>query len=238
MKKLLSVSLATLAFAAVADYQPVTVGVTAIPTTTKNTIVAVPYSVIGSNEAIAPSNLVKSANLPADTMLYVFNGTSYYAWKRSSAGTWIAPDIAGTQKIDGVSISAGTDSVKLNKGSAFWIVLAGDGPYSTTIYVYGDGVSPATTSTVSAGANLVANPTASEANISVTPTPAAGDQVLVPSGDDVVRYTYKTSRSGSSVWRCDGAETPLPSVPAGKGIWYVRASGAADATITWTAKNN
>ena len=236
MKKLLSVSLATLAFAAVADYQPVTVGVTAIPTTTKNTIVAVPYSVIGSNEAIAPSNLVKSANLPADTMLYVFNGTSYYAWKRSSAGTWIAPDIAGTPKIDGVSISAGTDSVTLDKGSAFWIVLAGDGPYSTTIYVYGNGVSPATTSTVKAGANLVANPTASEANISVTP--AVGDQVLVPSGDDVVRYTYKTSRSGTSDWRCDGAAVSLPSISAGKGIWYVRASGAADATITWTAKNN
>ena len=236
MKKLLSVSVAALAFAAVADYTPITVGVTAVATDTKNTIVAVPYSAIGSNEAIAPNDLVKSANLPENTMLYVFNGTSYYAWKRSSAGTWVVPDLVGTETINGVDISAGTSTVKLNKGSALWVVLPNAESYSATIYVYGDGVSPATTSTVSAGANLVANPTASEANISVTP--AVGDQVLVPSGDDVVRYTYKTSRSGTSAWRCDGAAVSLPSISAGKGIWYVRASGAADATITWTAKNN
>ena len=234
MKKLLSVSLATLAFAAVAEYQPITVGVKAIPTTTKNTIVAAPYSAIGSNEPIAPKDLVKSANLPENTMLYVFNGTSYNAWKRSAAGTWTTPDTVGT-KINGVNIVAGTDSVTLNKGSALWVVLPDAESYSETIYVYGDGVSPATTSTVSAGANLVANPTAEEANISVTP--AVGDEVLIPSGNDVVRYKYTTSRSGTSAWRCDGAATDLPSVLAGKGIWYVRASGAAQAEITWTPKN-
>ena len=69
MKKLLSVSLATLAFAAVAEYQPLTVGVTTITPTTQDTIIPVPYTTIGSSTDVSVHDLVKAANLPNNTML-------------------------------------------------------------------------------------------------------------------------------------------------------------------------
>ena len=182
MKKILSLSLASLAFAAVAD---ITVGVTAISTTTKNTIVPVPYSKIGTDAAIAPSELVKAKNLPNGTMLYVFNGTSYYAWRQKD-GAWEIPDAVST--ISGVAVSTTTDSCTLEKGSALWVVLPDDDSYSATIYVYGNGLSPATSSAVAAGNSLVANPLQTAASFTVTGA-TTGDIITIPNDSAVIVKT-------------------------------------------------
>lgn len=229
MKKLLSLSLASLAFAAVAA--DITVGVTAISTTTKNTIVPVPYSKIGTSENIAPKELVKAANLPEGTMLYVFNGTSYNAWKNDGNGAWIVPDTVSTP-VAGVTVTT-TDSVTLYKGSALWVVLPDADSYSQTIYVYGNGDSPATTSTVSAGNCLVANPLQTAASFEVTGA-ITGDIITIPndSGDPIL-YRYNGNN-----WRTFGpgiapANATL-SMAAGHGFWY---SAQGNVTITWTAQN-
>ena len=227
MKKLLSLSLASLAFAAVAD---ITVGVTAISTTTKNTIVPVPYSKIGTNTAIAPKELVKAKNLPNGTMLYVFNGTSYYAW-RQDGGAWVIPDYASTEKISGVTVET-TDSCTLAKGSALWVVLPTAA--SQTIYVYGDGVAPATSSTVAAGNSLVANPLQTAASFTVTGA-TTGDIITIPSDSGApTLFRYNGTK-----WRTFGpgiapADASL-SVAAGQGFWY---SAKGQVTINWTAQNN
>ena len=225
MKKLLSLSLASLAFAAVAD---ITVGVTAISTTTKNTIVPVPYSKIGTNAAIAPNELVKAKNLPNGTMLYVFNGESYYAWSQKD-GAWVIPDTVST--ISGVTVTT-SESCTLDKGSALWVVLPE--AKSQTIYVYGDGVSPATSSTVAAGNRLVANPLQTAASFTVTGA-TAGDIITIPSDSGApTLFRYNGTK-----WRTFGpgiAPTDASlSMAAGQGFWY---SAKGQVTINWTAKNN
>lgn len=229
MKKLLSLSLASLAFAAVAD---ITVGVTAISTTTKNTIVPVPYSKIGTDAAIAPNELVKAKNLPEGTMLYVFNGTSYYAWKNGGNGAWTVPDSVSTP-VAGVNVSTTADSFTLNKGSALWVVLPDADNYSQTIYVYGNGASQATTSTVSAGNCLVANPLSTTASFTVDGA-TLGDIITIPNDStDPTLYRYNGAN-----WRRFGpgiAPTAATlSMEAGHGFWY---SAQGNVTITWTAQN-
>ena len=222
MKKLLSLSLASLAFAAV----------TAISTTTKNTIVPVPYSKIGTSENIAPKELVKAANLPPGTMLYVFNGTSYYAW-RQDGGAWVIPDYASTEKISGVTVET-TDSCRLAKGSALWVVLPDADSYSATIYVYGNGVAPATSSTVAAGNSLVANPLQTAASFTVTGA-ATGDIITIPNDSGApTLFRYNGTK-----WRTFGpgiapADATL-SMAAGQGFWY---SAKGQVTINWTDQNN
>lgn len=227
MKKLLSLSLASLAFAAVAD---ITVGVTAISTTKKNTIVPVPYSKIGTDADIAPNELVKAKNLPNGTMLYVFNGESYYAWSQKD-GAWEIPDKVST--ISGVSVST-SESCTLKKGSALWVVLPDAASYSATIYVYGDGASPATSSAVAAGNSLVANPLQTAASFAVTGA-ATGDIITIPNDSDApTLFRYNGTK-----WRTFGpgvapADASL-SVAAGQGFWY---SAKGQVTINWTAQNN
>jgi len=230
MKKLLSLSLASLAFAAVAD---ITVGVTAISTTTKNTIVPVPYSKIGTSEEIAPKELVKAANLPTGTMLYVFNGTSYYAWENDGNGAWIVPDTVSTP-VAGVNVSATVDSFTLNKGSALWVVLPDADNYSQTIYVYGNGASTATTSTVSAGNCLVANPLQTAASFTVD-NAKSGDIITIPSDSGAPTLF----RYNGTTWRTFGpgiapANASL-SMAAGQGFWY---SAQGNVTINWTEAQN
>ena len=233
MKKLLSLSLASLAFAAVADYQPIQVGVTAIQTTSKNTIVAVPYSAIGTSTPIAPKDLVKAANLPEETMLYVFNGTSYYAWKNDGNGAWILPDLVSTT-VAGVNVSTTSGSVTLNKGSALWVVLPEGVEYPKTIYVYGNGASPATTSTVSAGNCLVANPLQTTASFNVEGA-TLGDIITIPNDSNApTLYRYNGTK-----WRTFGpCIKPVDatfSIATGHGFWY---SAQGNVTINWTEAQN
>ena len=233
MKRLLALAVAAGSFVAVAAYTPTTVGVRAITTSAKNTIVAVPYKAIGSSEDIAVDNLVKAANLPNGTMLVVYNG-SYYAWvKNDTTGSWQGVATATTESA-GVIAAAGSGTVTLAPGLALWVVLPAKPATSQTIYVYGNGTTSVTTSSISAGSQLVANPLESSAKISVAAV--EGDEIRIPNDNgDMVTYVYKRSRSGSSAWRKEGVAEEIPSISAGQGLWYIRAAGSAATTITWTA---
>ena len=232
MKRLLALAVAAGSFVAVAAYTPTTVGVRAITTSAKNTIVAVPYTAIGSSEDIAVDNLVKAANLPTGTMLVVYNG-NYYAWvKNDSTGSW--QGVATTTEAAGVVAAAGSGTVTLAPGLALWVVLPAKPAPSQTIYVYGNGTTSVTTSAISAGSRLVAKPLESSATISVAAV--EGDEIRIPNDNgDMVTYVYKKSRSGSSAWRKEGVAEEIPSISAGQGLWYIRAAGSEATTITWTA---
>ena len=231
MKRLLALAVVAGFSVAFADYTPISVGVRAITTSAKNTIVSVPYTAIGSSSNIAVDNLVKAANLPTNTMLVVYNG-SYFAWKKNDAtGTW--DGLAITDQ-DGVSAAAGSGSVTLAPGLALWVALPSKPDSSQTIYVYGNGATSATTSAIAAGSQLVANPLSSAATFTVAAV--ENDEIRIPNDNgDMTTYVYKKSRSGTTTWRNQGVETPLPSVPSGLGMWYIRAAGSANATITWSA---
>ena len=237
MKKLLSVSIAALAFAAVADdYTPITVGVTEITATGKNTVIPAPYTSLGGGNSVPVSQLVKAANLPENTMLYFYNGSSFDAWKRGT-GDWQVTDIVNT-KIDGVTVSAAAGDVNLGPGKAIWLVLP-DASTTQKIYVYGKPVTSYTSTITARGTALIANPKSVAATLSISGM-ANGDVISIIGSDELSTYTYDSTKNqwGSKVKHESGKGLPqwTPfnsfSFSSGTGIWYTF-KGSSDVTITW-----
>lgn len=232
MKKLLSVSIATFALAAVATYTPTTIGVTKITTTEKSTIVPVAFKSLATGNSIAVKDLVKAANLPSGTMLYVYNGSTYSAYQNGN-GTWSG--VAVVEKIDGVNTaSAGDPTLTLNAGSAVWIVLATKPETSQDIYIYG-AYATGITSTAAAGVStLVANPLQSEATVTITGA-TKGDVLLIPTGDNSNpdRYVCLGETDSVTYWKHGRTKvSAIPAFPMGKGFWYTVA-GSSPVTISW-----
>lgn len=225
MKTLLSVAVASIAIGVMGAQQ---VGVTAITTTNKNTIVSVPFTALGGGETINAKELVKTTNLAEGTQLYIFDGTSYSAWVLTS-NQWQPADSSST--VNGVSVGIPADQSPLAPGSAFWLIRPTGGS-SLTFYVYGTPWTP-TAKTIAEGYNLVANPRQAAATFTVAGA-AAGDQILIPNDNDSEIYTYRTSKSGSSAWRKGNRSVELPEIPVGLGFWYIRSEGSGSTTITWS----
>ena len=234
MKKLLSITVASLAFAAVADYAAPQIGVTTITATSKNTIIPVPFKALSDGTSgITVTDLVKTNGLPNNTWLLAYNGTNYSSWQYNG-GVWQASIYAG----ENGSI-AGSLATSLVCGSALWVVLPQADSYNLPLTIYG-AYATGVTSAVAAGAgesgavaSLVANPLQKAATITVTPV--AGDQIIIP--DEEAIYTYKVKGETGS-WRKGGKSVSLPSSFAvGKGFWYVRAADGAATEISWAAVN-
>ena len=232
MKKLLPIVAASLAVAAFAE--PQQVGVTAITTTLKNTVVAVPYTSLAGG-SISAKELVKTANLAEGTVLYVYKNGTYTGWLLAN-NEWVPADSVST--VDGISVGVPAANETLAAGNdAIWIVRPSTDTGSKTFYIYGTPTT-ITTKTISAGANLVANPLRGPAVISFAneTAPVAGDEITIPGDGLPVRYTYRTKKDGSAgAWRCNGATAELPQIAAGQGFWYVRTTGAANATLSFSA---
>jgi hypothetical protein len=242
MKKLLSVSIAALAFAAVADpdpvYSPITVGVTEIATTTTQTdyIIPVPYQTIGSNTAVSVHDLVKAANLPTGTKLYHYNGTSYQVWE-VSGGTWTPPSVVTTPAIAGTSLAAGSSDVTIAVGSALWVVFGTGYPEADQkIYVYGSPVATKTTTISETGKTyLLSNPTdttISDLATKLGSIAGKGDKIFPIGGGFSGYYAY----NGSTWKKVEGTKTTeasLPALGAYAGFWYVNKSAGSGTSITW-----
>lgn len=231
MKKLLSLAVATFAFAAMADYTGQTIGVTKITTTNCNTIVAVPFtSLTNSAVAISANDLVSTNGLPADTVLQVFKNDQYYGWQLDPNEGWVAVPSVGITPADVIANST------IACGGAIWVVLKNAPATSQDIYIYGDYTSVPTESTIVAGkANLVANPLQSNATVSLTGTPAKGDMVIIPNDGDPVSYIY--NKNGK--WVSGGAayDSITAVISVGQGFWYVAVSGSTVTKITWSSSN-
>ena len=238
MKKLLSVSIAALAFAAVAEYSPITVDVEEIATTTtqKNYIIPVPYSTIGSDADVSVHDLVKAANLPTGTKLYHYNGSSYQVWE-VSGGTWIAPSVVTTPAIAGTSVTAGSSDVTIAVGSALWVVFEGDPASSQKIYVYGSPVTTKSSTVKLDQVNLLSNPTTS----TVTGEALEGKLSFATKGDRIrligsdFSGEYVKAESGWKQNTGTGyAVATLPSIASYQGFWYIPKAGqSGTAEITW-----
>ncbi len=239
MKKLLTIAVASLAFAAMAEYSAPQIGVTTITATAKNTIIPVPFlSLSDGSSAVSAADLVKTTNLKSGTWMLAVSGNAYSAWTLTEDnGTWTPTAINSTAL--GITATAAASDATLIAGSAIWIVLPDAESYSTAITVYG-AYSSSVTSTVdgdtAATATLIANPIQGSATFAIT-TAVAGDQIVVPTNSSADRYVCKLRKSTQTlVWSKDGAVAGLPTLTVGQGIWYIRAAGAADASIAWTAQ--
>lgn len=229
MKKLLSLSLASLAFAAVADIQ---VGVTKITAISDETIIPVPYTTIGSSTDVSVHDLVKAANLMDGTKLYYYNGSSYQVWVKEGS-VWTTPDVSATPAIAGTSVIQGSSEVSVAVGAALWVSMDFDKATDDqkNIYVYGAPATPSWT-IVPGKANLISNPTGSEITgvtlkNKLTAVSQKGDKIF-PIGTG--SYVY-WARANDGTWsEVNGTtvtkEADLPKLGAYQGLWYVSKTGS------------
>jgi len=245
MKKLLSVAICASAVAAFGTEVPVElgeVGVTAITSSTTNTIVAVSYTDLESGN-ITASNLVKTANLTLGDYLYVYDGTVFKAFILAGSD----PGVKYWQGVTTVSTGAGisavvnpaasADSTTIPAGQGVWLVRGSNWDGNEfTFYIYGK---PATETsvTVTAGTSmLVGNPKTSAASPTVT-TAKNFDQIIIPGNTAAgnVIWKYNSSKSLWYYFTSDNvrhSQSSAPEIAAGKGFWYVTGAGAS-VTITW-----
>jgi hypothetical protein len=245
MKKLLSVSIAALAFAAVADYQPITVGVTTITPTTQNTIIPVPYTSIGSSADVSVHDLVKAANLPTGTMLCYFDGAGYTAWKKNASGAWDTPEIS---TLGGVDVAPESSTITVSVGSALWIVFPDDTTLNQqSIVVYGSPAAVTNSTIVANKINLLANPTTVTVSGSTLATKLSAiaqvKDTILPIGESFAgSYVYGGAENGwvHIVPNSNGGtgssyvkNAPLPDLAANQGFWYVSKTAGPDKEIAW-----
>lgn len=242
MKKLLSIAVCVSAAAAFATDVLVPlgdVGVTAITSSTTNTIVAVSYADLASGGNITASNVVKTANLTIGDYLYVYDGADFKAFQLSGdssgvkywQGVTTASPGSGIEAVKNPAASADSTTVAVGKG--VWLVRgSGWNGESFTFYIYGK---PATETSVSVPVGtsmLVGNPTQTGKVPTFTTGPNNGDKILVPNQASKTGMRTYTYVSGTG-WRYSLKQKDgygFPPIPAGSGFWYV-AAGAV--TMTW-----
>jgi hypothetical protein len=235
MKKLLSLSLASLAFAAVAD---ITVGVTKVTATSNETIIPVPYTTIGSSTAVSVHDLVKAANLQDGTKLYYYNGSSYQVWVKEGSA-WTTPDVSATEAIAGTSVAKGSSDVSVAVGAALWVSMDFENATDAqkNIYVYGAPAATPSWTIVAGKANLISNPTGSEITGATLATKLdkfsqKGDKIF-PIGTGSYVYWAKASDgtwsevSGTTVTK----NAVLPTLGAYQGLWYVSKTGSGTVNL-------
>lgn len=252
MKKLLSIAVASVAVAALADPFSPTIGVTQITTSLKNTVIPVQFSSL-TNGNVTADSLVCTNGLPNGTCLYIFDGTSqsYSAWVLGNTG-WIGATRAGE---DGISAVLPAEGQSLAVGSALWISIPGaSSENQKTFSLYGK-VASVTNTTIVAGTkaepkyNLVCNPTGAQMEYSTligklsALNPVKGDTAS-PLIDrkfpgnfvyDGSEWKFITNYEGSVVvmtmaqfygWFGDDEK-----FPARGAFWYVSKGGAG--SISW-----
>lgn len=246
MKKLLSIAVSSLAFAAAAGISP-TIGVTEVVVTERNTIIPVTYKSLETGGDMKANALVATQGLPAQTRLFVFQNNAYTAWVLVN-GAWTAVDSSSTAT-QGITPGLPADNQTLPVGNAIWIVFPDDYtiPSGTKVIVYGRVQSSELSTTVykkgstTAMANLLCNPTASTVTgeqlaAKIGNNAAKKDVISLAGGNFTGNYIYSGTVWKHYVTDNFGAMTVtegLPDIPAGQAFWYTSKGGEGSFTINW-----
>lgn len=230
-------------------------GVLAVTTTTKNTIVPIAFTELSDGGEMKIADFVKTQNLKADDQVMVFTDRgNYETWQLTGADgsnkTWekmgsFSLDAEGKQ-----SQSAGNEAADVTKavGSGVWLILGDDRASASnpvTFYLNGKPVSSKTTTTQAGKWNLLGNP--NETGSFSGFTPVVGDQIAIPVDNGFRTYRCRVKVKGSAplwfyeTYTSDGSGKATatkvyedPSVDAAKGLWYYTQDSR---TINWNSNN-
>ena len=217
-----------------ADVTSATYGVLAVSdTTTTNTVVGVPWVNVGEGN-VTLSNLVSTATLADNDMVYFYEGTTWYSYKVQS-GVFVP---VTTVNGEAVTPPSAADVKTFARGIGLIVQRADT---TKPIYLCGrdDSTNPSSTSVSARSTALIANPKTETVNITAG---AAGDQISVP-GNGGTMNTYERRSDGWYRTVTDTTSFPFPvtrkeklenGVPlaAGKGAFYVN-KGESAVTINW-----
>ena len=216
----------------------------------KQVILSIPWVAEGGGvNAIAVTNLVKTAGLSANDTLTWYNTSTrkYQTWKLSSGDTkyWIPQTDVSDENIEDAPTTAA-----LAQGQAIVLTTTASS-LPSTLYVVGQVGTNATVSTEVAGNNawtLIAPPAGLTTDVDFNAVASVvseggwascvGDEITVDGANGVYK-TYKcmnvgTGESPSYKWtKSKYAASHVASIPAGRGVWYHRVNDGS-VTITWS----
>lgn len=230
MKKILTIAVASLAIAAVADssYSP-QIGVTTLSLSNKNNILPVQFTSL-TNGNVTADALVCTNNIPEGSYLLAYIGNRYSVWVLGSNG-WVSTDVVS---VDGVSVTAGAANTELAVGSAIWLSFSAKPASAINVSVYGKVTTSPSVSIAAGTTSLVCNPTSSAKVPTLSGLPAYKDKVVVITDTNSGEYVYTGPGTKWLHRDTSGAvtESTFPEIPAHGGFWYI-SRGGASGTISW-----
>ena len=234
MKKLLSM-VAVGAAAGVAmgiDVLTTTVGVTAISSSTTNTVVSVSYADLATGGNIAVSNIVKTTGLTNGDTLRVYNSSNKkFKVFTLEDGFWKETTTITASEEE----SADPGATTLAAGIGIWLVRGSnwDGK-SFTFYIYGTPTTPPTTpeAGLSITAATLCGNCKTVAALPNVDNVAKKDKIVIPAntGSGTKIYSWNGSKWQT---RVSGVLTELTSIPPGTGFWYVPVSSSPARKLYW-----
>lgn len=236
MKKILTIAVASLAIAAVADSYSPQIGVTTLSLSKKNNIIPVQFTSLASSGDVTADALVCTNNIPQNSYLLAYADDKYSAWVLGDSG-WTAADISN---VDGVSVTGNAASSELSAGSAIWLSFP-NASANRLVSVYGK-VAASTNITIAAGkSNLICNPkgAAADLNFSTGFAFTNGDKITIVGTDEFSGYyVYSSTANGWKRVTSDGISADTVSsisIPVNCGCWYVSkaTSEGTVGTIQW-----
>lgn len=206
-------------------------------------IIGVPWIEPGqTDEGIAVSNIVKTANLNTGDMLYWYD-TSTTSWKMwyLSNGYWQSVATDGEGEALGSFKKTDASARTLKRGEAFLLKRSSGTTPATSIYVVGQYESSATTINIPTGeTTLIAPPRTIEVDLNTATwgNVGAGDSIVIRAGNGGLlktfiykdsKWGYETSTLGDPVTFHDTAV-----VPVGCGAFYIStAAKGSNTTMRW-----
>ena len=224
MKKILTIAVASLAVAAIADTFSPQIGVTTLELSQKNNIIPVQFTSLAGAGNVTADALVCTNNIPDGSYLYVFTDNSYKAWYLLAGTGWVAPDVVTEGKVPG-ELGAEIPSasgVTLNAGSAIWLSFPTAASHSVSVY---GKVATSTNVTITAGkSNLICNPksTSAELHFSSGFNYTIGDKITVVGSTDLFSgYFLYTTAGWKKVTGSKMVSADVITIPGYCGCWYV-----------------
>ena len=212
-----------------------TFGLVRVTDTSTNTVIGVPW-VSATGSAISLSNLVSTATLTAGDVVYLYEGSTWKAYKLSAAKIWEPYTTVG---VGGTEGAPSADNKTLARGTGLIIQRASA---SDSIYLCGrlDTTTPSATAIAANSTVLFANPLTATKTISSEG--ANGDKIIFLKGGGGESTIYEkkngvwgtyvvtkttTSRGTKKIqtW------TPGCTLAPGMGAWYQ--AGETAASISW-----
>ena len=178
-----------------------------------------------NGEALSASNVVKTANLPAGSALYVYDGVSAYTKFNLSGTAWVPTNDGKKYVVNSsgqlvVGDAAAASDVHVARGAAVFLETPNES--SPTFYLAGKPGS-GTITTITSGANLIGAPTAAVFDLNsntadwatIKPTTftgntatdkvvEVGDTIQVPSSDGGLSDVYYYRAKEDNQWGCWG----------------------------------
>ena len=230
MKKILTIAVASLAVAAIADttFSP-NIGVTTLSLSLKNNVIPVQFKSLETADGnVTAGALVCTNNIDVGSHLYVYQNGAYTAWTLTATG-WAALDISSD---DGITAGVPADGQTLSTGTAIWLSFLSKPGSAKLVSVYGRVATPTTTTITSGASTLVCNMTGDSKSFSTLltgVTPKTGDKIRFVTETYEGEFSYSEKNSAWKNFKT--GVTGLPALAPYQGFWYLSNGGSG--TITW-----